>query len=242
MDLSKFLSLLLDRSLHFARGDTLGDPFEGSVTQLDHDLRAYIIANRHTDARLVQWRDIPDEALKQMFETQAKSNKSYPSLCYVSCWHMNEYESAAMWRQSDEAICIQSTFKRLQEGLPSYVHAGEISYIDYERGTIPVGGAAVGCFNDRNFPPVCTENSFAHERELRAIILGLPEGAPHETLPFKVVDKGVPVPIDLEQLIETIRVSPTSKTWFKDVVSRIVTGRGLNIPVLQSSLSATPLY
>jgi hypothetical protein len=140
MDIAKLLSLLLDRSLHFARADTLGDPFEGSVPQLNVDVRAYIIANRHTDPQLVGWRDIPDDDLKGMFAAQAEANKRIPTLCYISCWHMNEDESAAMWRlysQFDEAICIQSTFKRFQEGLPSFVHAGEVNYIDYKKGVIP---------------------------------------------------------------------------------------------------------
>src|SRR6202040_560368 len=51
---------------------------------------------------------------------------------YVNCWHMNEYESDAMWRlysTANETICVQSTFKRLAEGLSSYVSAGEVNYI-----------------------------------------------------------------------------------------------------------------
>jgi hypothetical protein len=71
--------------------------------------------------------------------------------------------------------------------------------------------------------------SFAHERELRAIIL-------------KPINGGVLVPIHLGEMIETIRVSPTSPTWFKDIVERLVKTLGVNIPVKQSSLSAGPLF
>jgi hypothetical protein len=36
MDFTKFLSLLDDQHLFFARADMLGDPFEGSLAQYNH--------------------------------------------------------------------------------------------------------------------------------------------------------------------------------------------------------------
>jgi hypothetical protein len=238
MDLAKFVSLLFNRALHFARADTLGDPFEGSITKLQYDLRDKIVAHRHTDPRFAEWRAMSDDVLQKMFSHQAAFNKQATSFCYINCWHMNAHESAAMWRlysQSDEAVCIQSTFKRLAEGMPSYVQAGEVNYIDYENGIIPVGNI-LNLFLTKRL-------SFSHESELRAIILAPPPNtAPIPSLPFKVVDNSVFVPIDLEQLVETIRVSPTSKDWFKDIIERLVEAQGIKIPVQQSSLSAAPLF
>jgi hypothetical protein len=51
-----------------------------------------------------------------MGEHRRKLVSSY----FVNCWHMNEHESAAMWRlysQADEAICVQSTFARLADAV-----------------------------------------------------------------------------------------------------------------------------
>lgn len=238
MDFSKFVSLFLNRSLYFSAADRLGDPFEGSTTKLQYELRDQILAHRHEDPRLVDWRDMPDETLRTLFSMQAEFGKKSGSFCYVNCWHMNEHESAAMWRlysTSEEAIRIQSTFKQLAEGLPPYVQAGEVNYIDYETGIIPVGNI-LNAFLVKRI-------SFAHERELRAIILGPPLGTPMpSSLPFQTVDGSMLVPIDLEKLIETIRVSPTSQPWFKDIVDKLVQSQGIKIPVQQSSLSAAPLF
>jgi hypothetical protein len=236
MDVSKFVSLLLDRSLYFSAADRLGDPFEGSTTRLQHDLPAYILAHRHTDPRLASWRGMQDGPLKEMFKVQSDFRKRWPSFTYVNCWHMNEHESDAMWRlysTANEAICVQSTFKRLAEGLPSYVFAGEVSYIDYEIGIIPPNNSLNAFLYKRM--------SFAHERELRAIILGAPAEV-QATLPFNPIDGGVVVSIDLEKMIETIHVSPTSPTWFKDTVERLIKSQGINIPVRQSKLSDKPLF
>jgi hypothetical protein len=133
MDLSKFV---------FAAADRLGDPFEGSTTKLQYEFREYALAHRHDDPSLSFWRIISDERLRDFFTKEAERKRRWPSFCYINSWHMNEHESAAMWRlysKSDEAICIQTTFKRLAEQLPDYVSAGEVNYIDYETGIIPEG-------------------------------------------------------------------------------------------------------
>lgn len=60
---------------------------------------------------------------------------------------MNESESAAMWRlyaRTEEAICIQSTYKRLRESLNEapvkergQLFLGTVEYIDYEGECLP---------------------------------------------------------------------------------------------------------
>ena len=236
MDFSKFVFLVLDRSLYFSAADRLGDPFEGSTTRPQYQFREYVLANRHDDPSLAAWRGLSDEQLRDGFRKREEWNRRWPSFCYINSWHMNEHESAAMWHlysKSDEAIGIQTTFRRLAEQLPDYVYVGEVGYIDYETGVIP----EINILNAF----LCKRMSFAHERELRALIMGAPPeaGVP---LPFRAKDGGVIVPIHLEDTIETIRVSPTSPTWFKDTVDKLVKSQKINIPVLQSSLSAKPLY
>ena len=70
-DLAKFASLLFTSKLFFSRASFLGDPYEGSITKTQHDLRRYIIANRTVDPSLEMWKDMTDDALRQFFETQA---------------------------------------------------------------------------------------------------------------------------------------------------------------------------
>jgi hypothetical protein len=238
MDLAKFVSLLLNRALHFARADKLGDPFEGSITRVQYEMRDHIIANRHSDPRLVAWRSMSNDALQKLFSMQSELNRKFPSHCFINCWHMNEHESAAMWRlysQADEAVCIQSTFNRLAGALPSYVQAGEVSYFDYETGVLPIGNI----FNAF----LCKRASFSHEREIRAMVLTAPpESNLSPPFPCRKVGDGLQIEIDLVQLVEAIYVSPASKAWFKEIVEQLVAGKGLTMPVLQSALSSAPLF
>ncbi len=58
----------------------------------------------------------------------------------VSCWHMSEHESAAMWNlysKSEEAICIQSTYSELRNTFGVDVEIGTVQYVDYDNDWIP---------------------------------------------------------------------------------------------------------
>ena len=53
---------------------------------------------------------------------------------FACTWHMSEHESAAMWKlyaRTEEAVCIRSTYARLQKALPDDVYLGRVQYIDY---------------------------------------------------------------------------------------------------------------
>src|SRR5579871_3476871 len=108
MDLGKYLAMLDCGSLYFARANKLGDPFEGAPTTRMVTVREYIRANKTTDPALASYKDVPDYALNWGGIFQHGVQKHL-----VNCWHMNEYESAAMWKlysSSSEAVCVQSTY------------------------------------------------------------------------------------------------------------------------------------
>ena len=125
MDFTKFVSILETESLYFPRIDKLGDPYEYAVPQ----------------ESLKRWRQARPDEVSLPFPI----HKHFERCLYVSCWHCNEYESAAMWRlylKSDEGIAIQSTATRFAESFCGYedpVYIGEVSYIDYDRDDIPEG-------------------------------------------------------------------------------------------------------
>jgi hypothetical protein len=215
MDLAKLVWMLNHRCLYFTNVDKLKieDPFEGSCQ--------------------------PSELLKSVPRPVArdfvgKMNSCGPPLT-VSCWHLNDYESAAMWKlYSDEnkGIAIQSTFSRMVnafEEFPDSVHIGKIRYIDYQnetfRGEINI------------FESILTKRkSFEHEKELRAVIWETSE----KTL--RVDDGSVLANINLKELIENIYISPFSPNWYRDNVQVIVEKFGLEVPVLQSELDKKPVY
>ena len=58
MDFTKFVSMLENGGLYFARAHLLGDPFEGSMPRANEKLRKRFGATLHEDVRLMRqhWR------------------------------------------------------------------------------------------------------------------------------------------------------------------------------------------
>jgi hypothetical protein len=233
MDLAKYLSMLDRRCLFFARATQLGDPFEGSATKKMVGNREYIRKNRATDPALAAYRDMPEEFFTMTGNSTMEMVKSY----LISCWHMNEHESAAMWKlysSSNEAICIRSTYRRLRLCAPKCVLVGEVNYINYET-------EAFGADFTFNFI-MHKRLSFAHERELRAIFWEM-DGTPDaQAYKARIESSGLAVRADLPALVERVYVSPTAMPWFADLVRTMTAKCGFAFPVSQSALAEAPLY
>jgi hypothetical protein len=215
MDFAKLVWMLNHRCLYFTNVDKLKieDPFEGSCQ--------------------------PSELLKSVPEPVAKDFARKMGSCgpplTVNCWHINEGESAAMWKLyagESKGIAVQSTFGRMVkafEEFPDDVHVGEIRYIDYQNETFK------GEINI--FEPILTKRkSFEHEKELRAVIWEASEETP------RTDDGSVLADVNLKELIENIYISPFSPDWYRDNVQVIDEKFGLELPVLQSELDRQPLY
>jgi hypothetical protein len=232
MDLAKYLAILQRRSLFFPRATLLGDPFEGSSTRPMVAARQYIMKNRASDPALAAYKNLPDsyfsigEAFKHLVQSYL-----------ISCWHMNEHESAAMWSlylRSNEGVCIQSTYRRLRVCPPRCVLTCEIKYIDYQ---------TEGFSDDNGFNFIAHKRkSFEHERELRAVFWemdGRPYAEPYKT---KIEPAGLWINVDLPSLIETVHISPTADPWLARVIQEVTANYELHVPVLQSALAESPLY
>jgi len=213
MDFTKFVSLLDRGALFFAPLDQLGDPFEGSF------LPAGILKEGSKVANL-------DGTKRQL--------RSIVLRIAVNCWHANDVESAALWRlypKSDEGIAIQSTYKRLRQALaasPHDIRVGEVRYLDYERETFQ-GDWELDIFN----ASMHKRQSFAHERELRAVVWPVPNGnGPN----------GLYVQVDLAALIEGVYVGPESPAWVTGLVASVSKRYGLVAPVHRSRLLEPPPY
>src|SRR5687767_12683809 len=117
-DFPKLAWLLNRGALFFARADCLGDPFEGSYP------KPYA------------------ERLKSPTSRERSANRERKWYC-VNCWHLAEYESAAMWKlysHGTNGVAIQTTFDRLVDSLRETdrdVYVGQVRYIDYECDSFP---------------------------------------------------------------------------------------------------------
>lgn len=225
MDFTKFVSLLENRGLFFPVADDLGDPFEGSFSAINQKFRPLI--KKHISTH-------PDD---RKIGDLIKNLRKWVG---ISCWHINDQESAGMWKlyaRSEEAICIQSTFKKLRECLPSHIKTGLVKYVDYNNQWIPESNLLA--------PFMYKRKSFEHEKELRAI-LNLSE---IDESKIKASDisgdppqRGKWVSVNLEELIEMIHVAPYAPSWFEELVKNVVKSYKLKKPVKRSSLDKEPIF
>jgi len=215
MDFTKFVSVLENQALFFPNITVLTDKLEGYLSK----------ASVNTINDKIQTDTEEANDLKKQFPV-LKVGRHFN---YVCSWHVNEYESAAMWRlylKSEEGIAIQSTFNRLKEsfqGATIDVSISMVKYIDYDKEVIP--------WNNLIAPALYKRKSFEHERELRAIVFKTDQNC-----------NGMYVPIDVDILIEKIYVAPKSPEWFLSLVRQVVSRYEINKEAIQSSLDEGPLY
>ena len=175
MDFTKFVGLLNSQELYFTRPDKFEDVFEGSFSQATiRDIEA-------------NFQGTPEQmAHQKMLLTQGLFKKASTLLNGVNCWHMNDHESAAMWKlylKSNEGIAIQTTYTRLRQALMPSEHQcfmGVMHYIDYDNDLMG---------SDNLFIPlVHKRRSFEHEREVRAVVQ-IQENVPVNGAPPKTIGR-----------------------------------------------------
>ncbi len=208
LDLSKFLDLLLSKKLFMSRSDKFEDQYEGTFSEPTfEEIRKLSIDN-------------PD------FLNYYKTHREKVA---ISSWHINEYESFAMWQiftQNSEGLAIQSTIERLQKALQPEEHfqqyIGEVNYIDYKKEYIP--------FDDLFFPFLYKRKSFQYEREVRIIS--------DVTQNNLKLNDGLKINVDVNLLIEKIYIHPKSENWYKNLVIQLVEKLGFDISIEKSDLES----
>jgi hypothetical protein len=208
LDLSKFLDLLLCRQLFMSRSDKFEDQYEGTFSEPTF------------------------EELKRISEHKPEFleyHKKHRENVVVSSWHINEYESYAMWQiftKTNEGLAIQSTAGCLQEALHPEKryeqHIGAVNYIDYKKEYIP--------FDNDFFPFLFKRKSFQYEREVRII-------ADLSTHNLNIND-GVKVDVDINKLIQKVYIHPKSENWYKKLVIQLMQQLGFDFEIEKSDLES----
>ena len=208
LDLSKFLDLLLSKKLFMSRSDKFEDQYEGTFSEPTFEEIKRLSVNN-------------PEFLNYY--------KSHREKVIVSSWHINEYESFAMWQiftQNSEGLAIQSTVNRLKKALDSESqhkqYIGEVNYIDYKKEYIP--------FDDMFFPFLFKRKSFQYEREIRIIS--------DVTQSNIKLNDGLKINVDINQLIEKIYIHPKSENWYKNLVIQLVKQLGFDFTIEKSDLES----
>jgi hypothetical protein len=208
LDLSKFLDMLLSQQLFMSRSDKFEDQYEGTFSEPTFEEIKKIAANK-------------PEFLDYY--------KSHREKVVISSWHINEYESFAMWQiftKNNEGLAIQSTIGRLKEALQPEnrveQYIGNVNYIDYKKEYIP--------FDNAFFPFLFKRKSFQYEREVRIIT----DVSSHNIS----VNEGIKINVDLNQLIEKIYIHPKSENWYKKLVIELVSKLNFDIEIEKSDLES----
>lgn len=230
LDFTKFADLLDSQSLFFCRSDKLGDAFEGSYPVRAVDKRKDELAKGGIKA---------DELEKELLKYSVVG-ENFRKYVFINCWHINEYESAAMWKtylKSDEGVAIKSSRNRLCGAVVESeynVWSVPVSYVDYVNEDVVVP--------TRWAPFRYKRKSFEHERELRAMVFSDVEDEKGNLIE-PPSEYGLSVKADLNTLVDEIYVSPTAAAWFFQLVGNLAQKYELDKPVIQSSLtSEKPLF
>jgi hypothetical protein len=232
MDLSKFIWMIQRKALYFTRSDLMGDPFEGHYTKAIADQEEEHIRTLASNTAFMAVPHNLDIAREVHRVNTRELPKQLKAKYFVSCWHMNEEESPAMWKlytSQNESICIRSKYKTFASLLPPESLLGCVRYIDYRRDRFDTKEMLGYIVHKRN--------SFEHEREIPAVVYH------NDTCPFELVGgSGLVVPIDIAELIEEIIVSPASQPPLSEVVAGLAVKYGLNARVQQSRVNEEPAW
>jgi hypothetical protein len=216
----KFSGLLKTRMLFFPSTWLFEDPNEGS----------YPDENRRTRDHLWELFNVSSEQ-REIIEWNSQVNRL---LTYVSCWHISDHESAALWKiygRVEKAVAVQSTLGRITKCLPDFVHIHPVTYLDYTRDRIPTGHSMHPFFFKRR--------EFRYEEELRVVTGDLPISDPRRGK-VGISLEGWSFPIIPDELIETVYVGPgCSEVNYNHVKSESVQ-MALKASVLRSAMDRKP--
>lgn len=230
VSMPQFIDMLERNALWFTQLGSLDDPFEG--VPHDETLRMHREVNDYLRGLLIEKSGMSAE---QAAAWPAPPVAHPRDFTYANCWHMNAYESLAMWSTyGSKGIAIRSTFNRLAQSfreVPQPVFIGVVTYRDRRdpRSADDLLGNLLLFATRKGM-------SYEHERELRVVATQAP------VLDFPpTFAPGIRVePVDLDALIDSVHVAPGTPGWIKELVRRILDRYGINKELVDSDLEARP--
>ena len=223
MDFSKYVDMLTTNTLYFTRADKFEDPYDCSGMQFLIDA----------------YKQLPP-APPEGKEWTRKVNTFERLFVYLNCWHMNDGESAALWKlyseNKYETIAIQSTFGKLNSEIEykwarDGIRISKVKY-DLENAGEPIGNPPEGrVFSILGWANIIYKRpSFAHEKELRAFIyqgfdkeireVCLRNEAHLEKL-MKERPEYIRIKVTPSDLIEKVYVTPLATDLFVELVKNV---------------------
>lgn len=263
MDLPKFLHLLETSQLFLSKISGFDDKLEGGLTRLDALLisgaaeildfalnRVLPGIRRMSPEESAEYKaeneriknELDSRQIKTVFGEFPKSDysnvyKSQRDWLDVCCWHQNEQESMAMWKiygATTNAVCIETTVQALADSVRisdgSEFYLSDVDYIDHETDHFT---------KQHPLSPYLHKSRFyTFEQEIRLI-----KYQPHSDIKCNRKEAGSYIDINLQKLIQGIRVSPEAPEWFFELINSIVKHRyKLTVDVSYSRMKQQPIF
>lgn len=226
MDIARFLSLLEDSELNFARADQMQDKWEGVYGQYNQQMRPKLYGEEHEEVA---------RGLTALVSANVKST-------YLNCWHKSEFESAAMWdiyQRDGRGVAIRVSWAKLTASLidDRVIHGSLVRYVNYESEFIPESSVYAPFFFKRQ--------SFGHEGEVRLLFkddVTTPIlGHPGQFVQTGFHGPSIRVKVDLKKLIDAVYVAPESPKWIEELIRKLIARYGRDFPVFNSDLGIDPI-
>lgn len=239
-ELWKFESMLDKKSLFFSKASEMEDKEEGQTSADNNLIFEHLMDTISQNQGLPQHhREIFTRQARATRQEELEINKLLQHHTLMSCWRVGNDESARAWAEyvgNKKGVAVQSTYGKLKEcfekrgyrvftGLRKFDEYPEPNNIFVEKVAYEDVGLYMVGKPPYYEPFLYTRKglSYEWEDELRAFVM----------LADEINGKGVPVPIGLEHLIETIVVSPRVPELYDEIESLIAEHR-LGIDVKNS--------
>lgn len=214
MSLSKFMSLLVFKKLFLTNVKIFEDAHEGEIP-----------AGFFKD-----WDKNFEEGYKGI-----QSHLNSVRNVYANCWNkFNGQESYALWKiytDEESGVAIKTTVGKLKKALNNKkINVYAMQYIDsFENKNTEVKFPKVGykfqdCEVQTPIREVYKIKPYSYEEEIRALFLD-----------FSGEEPGKNVSIDLNELIESVYVSPFAGGWFANLIKETIKGYGVNETIVVHS-------
>lgn len=224
LTLPKFLDLLQTEEIFFCRLDKLDDNAEGTLTKPSAHAMYEIIDDFESQ------RSSAGYSKSDLSEKLPRTIEKMKEEVFVNCWHINEYESYAMWSTfsgEGEGICIKCKYSSLANQFDESVFVGLVQYIDYENELLPSFNLLA--------PAMHKTKEFEYEQEVRALIWRNSKNE-YKFPSAQNSPSGIKLGVKLNEVIEEVVVHPKASALFYSVVDGISRKYGLTSKVRRSIL------
>lgn len=228
MDFNKFSKFIKGGALYFCGARNFEDVFEGEYAWGKTGHKRFLEVQKALHPTCGGGMPFDDFMMLNLKTLNDISNKTY-----INCWHQSPHESEAMWKlycsEIETGVVVETTEDELRKHLKGKnlpkLQFGAVKYVPN--------------FWIKNYNPESTvyfskRVSFEHEKEFRAIFQ---EDANDGTSGRH----GVPVAVDMNSLIKSIRISPFGSASLKAEVENLLQVSGISVSVDFSEIETHPI-